>query len=403
MHDSHLDTVLRSLATSSRRGILAVVAGALLAGRDRDAIFATRKPGKRGKDGKRRTTCKEGPSRNHGSQQRIAAEKRKRKRKKRARPTAPAPIAAPDLCAGVTCGAVPNGSSGCVGGTCLITSCEAGFQDCSGGLADGCETNVRDDAQHCGACRRGCPGQGEANTTVRCAGGKCEQVRTISVVGTASFTAPAAGTVTVEAIGAEGGRGGRGGTIGSGTFTKTGGPGGFGGLGGRVTASFAVAAGEVLQITVGRRGDTATNGGTTSSGIGGTGGSPDGATGGAGLVAGGPGGGGGGGGGGSSDIRRAPFAAADRIVAAFGGGGGGGGSAGDPTTLSGASGGAGGNGGAGGGGTSGGPGAPTNNGDGDGVSGRPGSHGSGFGPTGGEVTAGYQIGNGRVTMTFVES
>jgi hypothetical protein len=399
MHDSHLDTVLRSLATSSRRGMLAVIAGALLAGRDGDAIFATRKPGKRGKDGKRRTTRKEGPSRNHGSQHRIATEKRKRKRKKRARPTAPAPLSAPDLCAGVTCGAVPNGSSGCVGGTCLITSCEAGFQDCSGGLADGCETNVRDDAQHCGTCRRGCPGQGEANTTVRCAGGKCEQVRTFSVVGTASFTAPAAGTVTVDALGAAGGRGGSGATVGSGAFTRIGGPGGDGGFGGRVMASFAVAADEVLQINLGRLGEAGFRGGTGSPGAGGMGGSPDGATGSPGLVVDGPGGGGGGGGGGSSDVRRAPFAAADRIVAAFGGGGGGGGSAGDPT---GPSGGAGGNGGAGGGGTSGGPGAPTNNRNADGASGVPGSPGSGFGPTGGVVTAGYQAGNGRVTLTFVE-
>ena len=178
MDDSQFAAVLRSLATSSRRGILAAVAGALLAERDRDAIFATRRPGKQGKAGKRRKTRKEGPNRHHGSQQRIAAEKRKRKKRNRARPTAPAPLSPPDPCAGVTCGAVPNGSSGCVGGTCLITSCAAGFQDCSGGLADGCETSIRDDAQHCGACRRGCPGQGEANTTVRCAGGKCEQVRT---------------------------------------------------------------------------------------------------------------------------------------------------------------------------------------------------------------------------------
>ena len=73
-----------------------------------------------------------------------------------------------------------------------------------------------------------------------------------------------------------------------------------------MTASFAVAAGEVLQITVGRRGDTATDGGTNDPGSVAWVAALTGVR--ARAGAGGPGGGGGGGGG-ALDVRR-PFAAA---------------------------------------------------------------------------------------------
>jgi hypothetical protein len=102
-----------------------------------------------------------------------------------------------DLCAGVVCGAVPNGTSGCVGGACVIVSCDAAYRNCQGGVADGCETRIGGNLEHCGACDRACPGQGDANMTVRCAGGKCEQERTYATVGSATFTAPAAGSVSV--------------------------------------------------------------------------------------------------------------------------------------------------------------------------------------------------------------
>jgi hypothetical protein len=52
--------------------------------------------------------------------------------------------------AGAACG--PGGT--CVGGACI---CDEGLGDCTGGPADGCETDLTSDSAHCGACDAACP------------------------------------------------------------------------------------------------------------------------------------------------------------------------------------------------------------------------------------------------------
>jgi len=53
---------------------------------------------------------------------------------------------------GVTC-AGPNGLGTCNAGVC---ACAAGFADCNGLSADGCEANLARDPQHCGTCATHC-------------------------------------------------------------------------------------------------------------------------------------------------------------------------------------------------------------------------------------------------------
>jgi len=61
---------------------------------------------------------------------------------------------------GVPCGA----ASHCEGGACL---CDAGLGDCTGGAADGCETDLTADEANCGDCGAACP------PGVDCQGGSC--------------------------------------------------------------------------------------------------------------------------------------------------------------------------------------------------------------------------------------
>jgi hypothetical protein len=50
-----------------------------------------------------------------------------------------------------TCG-VANGQPVCAAGTCGVQSCFAGFANCDGIAANGCERNVLQDTANCGAC-----------------------------------------------------------------------------------------------------------------------------------------------------------------------------------------------------------------------------------------------------------
>ncbi|TAK32213.1 MAG: hypothetical protein EPO40_03335 [Myxococcaceae bacterium] len=68
-----------------------------------------------------------------------------------------------DLAASATsCGAcgracvLANASSRCSSGACAITTCAAGFLDCDGLAANGCEVDTRSDNANCGACRVAC-------------------------------------------------------------------------------------------------------------------------------------------------------------------------------------------------------------------------------------------------------
>jgi len=70
---------------------------------------------------------------------------------------------------GSTC-ALANAVSKCSGGLCLIASCLAGYADCDGDSANGCEVNTKADPDHCGSCATVCPAAG---ATPVCKGGVC--------------------------------------------------------------------------------------------------------------------------------------------------------------------------------------------------------------------------------------
>ncbi len=61
-----------------------------------------------------------------------------------------------------------NAMSQCVGGMCMLQSCNPGYADCDGNDANGCETIVDTDRNNCGTCGHSCSAKG--NSTC-CAGG----------------------------------------------------------------------------------------------------------------------------------------------------------------------------------------------------------------------------------------
>jgi len=70
-----------------------------------------------------------------------------------------------------TCPTPANASgASCVSGACRF-SCAAGYADCDGGAANGCEVLTATSTQHCGACNNRCPGG--ANAAATCAAGRC--------------------------------------------------------------------------------------------------------------------------------------------------------------------------------------------------------------------------------------
>jgi hypothetical protein len=64
-----------------------------------------------------------------------------------------------------------NGTPSCNNGQCAI-ACNQGFADCNGNPADGCETNVTNDASHCGGCNTPCT-LGAHAAGAACQGGMC--------------------------------------------------------------------------------------------------------------------------------------------------------------------------------------------------------------------------------------
>ncbi|MBI5513502.1 MAG: VCBS repeat-containing protein [Deltaproteobacteria bacterium] len=57
---------------------------------------------------------------------------------------------------GRACG-LAGARSECAVGTCVFLACEAGFGNCNGMAADGCEVDTRTSVAHCGACGTVCP------------------------------------------------------------------------------------------------------------------------------------------------------------------------------------------------------------------------------------------------------
>ena len=75
-----------------------------------------------------------------------------------------------------TCGSVcalDNASESCASGSCALSACAAGFANCNGNIADGCEIQIENDESNCGACGVTCTA---LNGTNQCLGGACNPV-----------------------------------------------------------------------------------------------------------------------------------------------------------------------------------------------------------------------------------
>lgn len=72
------------------------------------------------------------------------------------------------------CG-LANAEGSCVDGTCELASCAAGFDDCDGDPANGCESATATDPSTCGVCGYDCP------TGDSCEDGICSSERVVSV------------------------------------------------------------------------------------------------------------------------------------------------------------------------------------------------------------------------------
>jgi hypothetical protein len=80
----------------------------------------------------------------------------------------------PASCGGcdLPCPAPPNGVAGCAGSVCVVASCDLGFADCDGVVANGCEVDLGGDPLDCSACDAACPAAPHA--TAACVGGACQ-------------------------------------------------------------------------------------------------------------------------------------------------------------------------------------------------------------------------------------
>lgn len=68
------------------------------------------------------------------------------------------PCRLPFTHAGSLC-ALPRGIGRCSQGRCQLARCDRGYANCDIDPSNGCEQDIRDDAQHCGSCRHVCPTQ----------------------------------------------------------------------------------------------------------------------------------------------------------------------------------------------------------------------------------------------------
>jgi hypothetical protein len=71
----------------------------------------------------------------------------------------------------------PNASSTCAGTSCQPPVCNSGFGDCSGGTADGCETNTTTSPSNCGGCGTVCSTSAGAHVSMNtCSNSQCNPV-----------------------------------------------------------------------------------------------------------------------------------------------------------------------------------------------------------------------------------
>ncbi|MDB4929530.1 MAG: Tryptophan synthase alpha chain [Myxococcaceae bacterium] len=70
---------------------------------------------------------------------------------------------------GTVCPARPHAAPACVSRACALR-CDADFGDCNGDAADGCEVDTRASVAHCGACGRACAAP---HATTACGGSMC--------------------------------------------------------------------------------------------------------------------------------------------------------------------------------------------------------------------------------------
>ncbi len=68
---------------------------------------------------------------------------------------------------------LPNATSTCIAGQCMISSCAPGFANCNGLQADGCEVNITNSVNNCGACGNVCTPTANV-TSVTCLNGNCK-------------------------------------------------------------------------------------------------------------------------------------------------------------------------------------------------------------------------------------
>jgi hypothetical protein len=75
---------------------------------------------------------------------------------------------------GNDCGSkYPHASSLCVDSACGAPVCDSGYDDCTGGLLDGCETDTRQDNANCGGCGKACETVGTHVKSNTCSKGAC--------------------------------------------------------------------------------------------------------------------------------------------------------------------------------------------------------------------------------------
>jgi len=66
---------------------------------------------------------------------------------------------------------LPNAAAACAGGVCKIDTCTAPFADCNGDPKDGCEVNTKTDVTNCGGCGMACAA---VHGTPSCADSACQ-------------------------------------------------------------------------------------------------------------------------------------------------------------------------------------------------------------------------------------